>query len=58
MLRKPFIDIYILDTLITAFHCNAKISKSTIIKNVMEEAQKDEGYTHCRYNTKWELFTQ
>ena len=35
MPRKPFMDTYILDTLITAFHCNAKISKSAVIKNVM-----------------------
>jgi len=41
-------DIYILDTLITTFHCNGKISKSIIIKNVMEDAQKDEGYTHLQ----------
>jgi len=33
-------DTYILNTLINTFHYNAKISKSAIIKNVMERRKR------------------
>jgi len=33
-------------------------SRGMYMRNIADITPKMEGYTHCRYNTKWELFTQ